>query len=217
MKEQHEKLSSLIDDYQADEPDQSLLNDVLGDVNQQYTMRRYQMIGEVMRNELPEAIKLDFAADVMAKIDHESTLQVKQPAKSTSKSQQQQEPSWLWSVLFKPMAGVAVAATVAFVAISGLQLQTADIEQNDRLANANSSSVKVEQLARIPVANIGVSKVSVNGQRSTSPVGMNWKIRRNEPAIQKKLNTYLINHNEYSNSMQGIIPQVRVVGFDAQK
>jgi hypothetical protein len=35
--------------------------------------------------------------------------------------------------------------------------------------------------------------------------------------LQQKLNAYLVNHTEYSNSMQGLIPQARVAGFDAQQ
>jgi len=213
MNEQRENLSALIDDYQQSESDQSLLNDVLGDVNKQYTLRRYQMIGEVMRNETPEAIKLDFAADVMSQIEKESVLQVKpQP-----ENKQSEQSSWFWSVLFKPVAGLAVAATVAVVAVSSLQLQPAAVDQADSLASVDDSSAKVEFLASIPVINRGLSTVSVNGDNPASQVGMNWKIKRNEPEIQKKLNTYLVKHNEFSNSLQGIIPQARVVGFDAKK
>lgn len=213
MNEQSEKLSTLMDEYQQTEQDQSQLNDVLSDVNQQYTMRRYQMIGEVMRNELPQAIQLDFTAEVMSQIETESVLQVQNQTEQKKESQ----TSWLWSVLFKPVAGLAVAATVAFVAVSSLQLQTTSPEQPDQIAAVDSSSEKVKQLASISFVNKGGSKVSVNSQSATSTVGMNWKIKRSEPDIQKKLNVYLVNHNEFSNSWQGIIPQVRVVGFDAQK
>ncbi len=213
MNEQRENLSALIDDYQQSEPDQSLLNDVLGDVNKQYTLRRYQMIGEVMRNETPEAIKLDFAAGVMSQIENESVLQVKQQPENN----ESQQSSWFWSVLFKPVAGLAVAATVAVVAVSSLQLQPAAVDQADSLASVDDSSAKVEFLASIPVINRGLSTVSVNGNNPAPQVGMNWKIKRNGHEIQKKLNTYLVNHNEFSNSLQGIIPQARVVGFDAKK
>jgi hypothetical protein len=46
---------------------------------------------------------------------------------------------------------------------------------------------------------------------------MRWKVIEGAPALQQKLNAYLVNHTEYSNSMQGLIPQVRVVGFDFQQ
>ncbi len=213
MNEQSEKLSTLIDEYQQSEQDQSLLDGVLNDVNQQYTLRRYQMIGEVMRNEIPDAIQLDFASSVMAKIQQEPVLKITNQAENKTG----QLPSWLWSVLFKPVAGLAVAATVAFVAVSNLQLKPTTVDQFEKIASNDTSSAKVEQFASIPLLNRGLSTVSVNGQRTAATLGMNWKVKRNEPDVQQKLNAYLVNHNEFSNSWQGIIPQVRVVGFDAQK
>jgi len=216
MNEQRENLSSLFDDYRSAESDQAELNDVLADVNQRYAMRRYQLIGEVMRNETPDSIKLDFAADVMAQIEQEPALNVAARAVQSSTDKTAEKPSWFWSVLFKPIAGVAVAATVAFVAVSSVQLQMSDRKAPEQLAKANATDARVEQLASLPALSTPV-KVSVNGQGSTQQTGTSWKIRRGTPAFQKKLNTYLINHNEFSKSMQGIIPQVRVVGFDAQK
>ncbi len=218
MNEQSEELSVLMDDFQQSEQDQSVLNDVLQDVNHQYTMRRYQMIGEVMRNEMPESIQLDFAAEVMSQIEQEPVLSVQKISTEKVKPQPQSQSSWFWSVLFKPVAGIAVAATVAFVAISSLQLQPMVDNQSSQVATADSSSEKVKQLASISFANSGGSRVSAKAQRITPAVGMNWKIKRNHTTdVQKKLNTYLVNHNEFSNSLQGIIPQARVVGFDAQK
>jgi hypothetical protein len=47
--------------------------------------------------------------------------------------------------------------------------------------------------------------------------GTRWKVDREMPALQQKLNAYLVNHTEYSNSVQGLIPQARVAGFDSQQ
>jgi hypothetical protein len=46
---------------------------------------------------------------------------------------------------------------------------------------------------------------------------MRWKLERETPGLQQKLNAYLVNHTEYSNSMQGLIPQARVAGFDSEQ
>jgi len=214
MNEQTENLSSLLDDYRSTDTDESTLNDALGDINQRYTLRRYQMIGDIMSNDLPKRIKPDFAAEVMAHIAVEPAL-ISVPAAAEKAPAKR---NGLWSSLFKPMAGVAVAATVAFIAVSSVQLQTRSAQSDDQLAQSKTSATdaRVEQLASIPVINEPV-KVSVKGWQATSPHGTSWKIRRGTPAFQKKLNTYLINHNEFSKSMQGIIPQARVVGFDVQK
>ncbi len=212
MNESREKLSSLLDDYRSAESDGAVLDQVLGDVNQRYTLRRYQLIGEVMRNEVPSRIKPGFAADVMAQIEQEPALHAPQPAPGESTA-----TSWFWSVLFKPLAGVAVAATVAFVAVNSVQTHQSDKTANDQVADSSATRARVEQLASIPVINAPVRVSTHSFHNAVHQTGMYWKIRRGSPAFQKKLNTYLINHNEFSKSMQGIIPQVRVVGFDVQK
>ena len=215
MNQENEKLSALTDEFDASDPLQAELDGMLKDVNQRYTMRRYQMIGDVMRNELPDRIQLDFTAEVMAKIQQEPALNVSAPltTKSARKS------SGFWSGLFKPAAGLAIAASVAFVAITSVQLQQPSTGASpDQLANVSvsQSAQKVEQLARLPVISNAV-QVSSNPSTAANDSGMKWKIKRGERDMQNKLNTYLINHNEYSSSMHGIIPQVRVVGFDVQK
>ncbi len=212
MKEQSEKLSAVLDEYRQTEEQQSLLDDVMHDVNLQYTLRRYQLIGDVMRNDVAERIQPDFAERVRAEIAQLPALN-STPAQSEAK---QSSPSWLWSFMFKPIAGLAVAATVAVVVVSNIQLQTSDQPGDDQLATVTPSEAKVEQLASMPVLN-NARRVATGPTGEYQEPGMKWKVRRDETAMQSKLNTYLINHNEHSNSMQGIIPQVRVVGFDAQQ
>jgi len=212
MNEHKEKLSTLLDDFRNTEQDQVVLNDALKDVNQRYTLSRYQLISDVMRNEVGKSIDMDLSQRVMSQIEKEPVLQGQ---KTAVQVKTQPQASRLWSFLFKPMAGVAVAATVAFVAVNSLSPALSPQDSSAQLAT-NSSSQKVEKLVSLPVISNAV-RVSGNATALTTPAGMNWKIKRNEPAIQKKLNAYLINHNENSNSMHGIIPQARVVGFDAQK
>ncbi len=118
--------------------------------------------------------------------------------------------------MFKPIAGLAVAATVAVVVVSNIQLQSTEPGTDGQSATITPSEAKVEQLASMPVLN-NARRVAAGQSAGYQEPGMKWKIRRDESAMQSKLNTYLINHNEYSNPMQGIIPQVRVVGFDAQQ
>lgn len=215
MTEQSEKLSSLLDDYQPDKDDQAL-NDLLADVNQRYTLRRYQLIGDTLRNELPQQLRVDFAADVMAQIEQEETYQSNAASPAKPENDKASGSEGLLSWLFKPVAGLAVAAAVAVITISTLQSPQGGLGENAQLANNGSeeSRAKVEQLAQIPVLNNSAKLVSTTEQKSQLKDGMNWKIKRNEPEMQSKLNVYLINHNEYSNSMSGIIPQARVVGFD---
>lgn len=208
MTDSNEKLSYLLDEYSEEgvEPD---LDEVLGDVNLQYRARRYRMIGEVLRTELPAAMDTGFHASVMARIESEAARRspdARQPSAGGARGS-----ILAWSGL-KPVAGLAVAATVALVTVALWQpLDRATGQPGDTLVSADQQ--KVEQLAgRQPQGDV------VTVSTSLQPLGTRWKIDGNMPGPQeKKLNAYLVNHTEYSNSVQGLIPQARVAGFDAQR
>ncbi len=112
----------------------------------------------------------------------------------------------------KPVAGLAVAFSVAVVSVTLWQSVNVSIDPgqgSELLVNADQK--KIQLLASRPVQ---TSAVPVS---STLNGGMRWKINNNTPALQQKLNAYLVNHTEYSNSIQGLIPQARVAGYDAQQ
>ena len=209
MSEQQDKLSSLMDEFSGDEQSRRKLDEIEGDVNLQYRLRRYQMIGQVMRHELPRQIDTDFSANVMAKIDATESDPGKAdtagPEANTSRS------IWTWSVM-KPVAGLAVAFSVALVSVTlwqSVNVGTDTGQGSEQLVSADQKKIKL--LASQPVQTSAVPVTSsLNG-------GMRWKINNNAPALQRKLNAYLVNHTEYSNSIQGLIPQARVAGYDAQQ
>ena len=206
MKELDEKLSLLLDDY-TDENIDAVLDEVTADVNLQYRMRRYQMIGEVMRHELPEAIDTDFHHEVMAKIKGQAQSSATTATESTTATASLPLTARTW---FRPFAGVAVAASVALVTIALWQpLQQGMDPQDGGLASADQQ--KIQQLGE----QLQGSAVQASSRVQTD--GMRWKLEEESPVLQQKLNAYLVNHTEYSNSMQGLIPQARVAGFDAQQ
>ena len=205
MKHQDETLSLLLDD-DSEADVNAVLDEVMGDVNLQYRMRRYQIIGEALRNELPQAIDTDFHHDVMAKIREESP--------SVALHDRGRDPASVGPLLtrawFKPFAGLAVAASVAVVTVALWQpLQQQGALPNDGLVSADQQ--KIEQLAGQQVVGsaVPVSSRVHNGTR--------WKLEQESPILQRKLKAYLVNHTEHSNSMQGLIPQARVAGFDAEQ
>lgn len=203
MSEQQDKLSLLLDEFADDEQSRRMLDEVEADVNLQYRLRRYAMIGQVMRHELPKHIAPDFSANVMAQINSIS---------HTAKLVADRRSLWTWSKM-KPFAGLAIAASVAVVSITLWQTVNVDpgsgpvvIVDQQIVDQNNADQQKIERLARLPV------------QTNVVTVGMRWK-NNNTPALQQKLNAYLVNHTEYSNSIQGmsLIPQARVAGYDAQQ
>ncbi|MFV2031197.1 MAG: sigma-E factor negative regulatory protein [Gammaproteobacteria bacterium] len=201
------KISILLDEFSGDEQSNAALNEVLGDVNLQNCLHRYQMIGEAMRHELPERIDTEFSAGVIAKID-----QLKTPAGSIQRigRSKGKRTFWAWTYL-KPVAGMAVAASVAIVSVTLWQSVNVGPQQGqikDQVANVDQQ--KVQQLVNQPVQ-LGAVTVSTRINE-----GMRWKAIENAPELQTKMNAYLVNHTEYSNSMLGLIPQARVAAFDAE-
>jgi negative regulator of sigma E activity len=208
MKQQDEKLSLLLDD-DAEADINVELDEVMADVNLQYRLRRYQIVGAVMRNELAQTINPDFHYQVMAKIRAElPSVAMRDRGSETLRSSAIPLMTRRW---FKPFAGLTVATSVALVTVALWQpLQPQEPGTRDELASADQQ--KVEQLASQQIAG-GVVPVSSRVQSS----GTRWKLEHESPVLQRKLNAYLVNHTEYSNSMQGLIPQARVAGFDAQQ
>jgi sigma-E factor negative regulatory protein RseA len=209
MKHQDENLSLLLDD-DSEADVNAVLDEVMADVNLQYRMRRYQIIGETLRNELPQAIDTDFHHGVMIRIREQSPNLEAHDKHSDQGNDQGNVAPLLARAWFKPFAGLAVAASVAVVTVALWQPQQQHgALPNDSLVSADQQ--KIEQLAGQQVVG---SAVPVSSRVQS---GTRWKLEQESPVLQRKLNAYLVNHTEYSSSMQGLIPQARVAGFDAEQ
>ena len=211
MKQQDEKLSILLDDdAEAQINAESInaeLDEVMVDVNLQYRMSRYKIIGAAMRNELAQTLDTDFHHQVMAKVREQlPAAAVGDSGRETSQAGATPLMARTW---FRPFAGLAVAASVAVVTVA-LWQPSQDLAQSDGLASTDQQ--KIELLAGQQIAG---SAVPVSSRIQSA--GTRWKLKHESPVLQQKLNAYLVNHTEYSNSMQGLIPQARVAGFDAQQ
>ena len=209
MTEQQDKLSFLLDEFSGDDQSKAVLDEVEGDVNLQYAMRRYQMIGQAMRHELPNQIDTEFSATVMEQINQIEKFT--RDSENMDQAYAKSQSIWNWSIM-RTFAGMAVAASVAVVSITLWQtsiLTTKSDQTGEQVVSVEQQ--KIERLASRPIQTnpLPVSTAFDNGMR--------WKINNSAPALQQKLNAYLVNHTEYSNSMQGLIPQARVAGFDSQK
>lgn len=210
MNDQNENLSYLIDEYSSDDAGRQLLGEALGDVNQQYCLARYQMIGHVMRHELPDKIDTNFCHSVMASIRE---IEI---AGNPVVNRKETKPIWRWTWL-KPFAGIAVAASVAVVSITlwqSVSVTTNPGASGDQLVSAQQR--KIDGLVASQPIQV-VVPASSNLNNSTLDNGMHWKVISDTPALERKLNAYLINHTEYSKSMQGLIPQARVAGYGSEK
>lgn len=200
MTDLDEKLSILLDDEAGSDTD-AAIDEAIGDVNLQYRLRRYRMIGEAMRHELPHSIDTDFHNAVMARVRAEQSP-VEKSAPVTAETPAP-APLFGWSWL-KPVSGLALAAGVAVVTVALWQPPQEGGDTNI----ASADQVRIESLSE------NNRTLAVPVSTNLQSLGMRWKVERDNPRLQQKLNGYLVNHTEYSNSMQGLIPQARVAGFD---
>lgn len=168
-----EQLSALADD-ELNELERPLL---LGRMQRDSALReclgRYQLIGEVMRG-TGNSAGLGIAKRVQQAIAGDTPME-------TPRSEH-------W---WKPLAGLAVAASVALVAV--LAVTTAH--------NEDAGAPVVAATETIPAGTTLASDAPA--QR--------WD--RIEPQVEKRLSGYLVNHSEYaaSRGFQGVMPYARVV------
>ena len=174
-----EQLSALADDELSDVEQPLLLGRLQRDAGLREYLGRYQLIGEVMRG-IADTATLGVANRVQHVLQQDDVGQVPD-------TQQQEGLNW-----WKPVAGFAVAASVALVAV--LTVSSLRETATDLVPELASSQAGVPVVARVS--------------------DEQWD--RIEPGIDKRLTGYLVNHNEYaaSRGVQGVMPYVRIVGFE---
>jgi sigma-E factor negative regulatory protein RseA len=173
MKEKlHEQLSALVDDELVD-AEQALLFRQLGtDPALRERLARYQIISDALQNHLPPRVDTGFHKSIQAALQAEPAVHVDAPRLTG---------------LFKPLAGLAVAASVAVVAVLSLQ----SIRDEPASTPAMASAPVVQDYLRADIRPLPAS--SIRG-----PQG---------------LEAYLVNHNEYAVN-RGMLPYVRLVGHE---
>jgi sigma-E factor negative regulatory protein RseA len=185
-----EQISALADDELSDVERPLLLGRLQRDHELRAFLGRCQLIGEVMRG-TGEAASLGIADRVQTALAADAPLSV--PLNGTTG-----RVAWI-----KPAAGLAVAASVALVAVlsvNSLRKDTPEPAAAPALASAGPAASPEAAVARV----------------SDSP-GEQWD--RLDPRIDKRLSGYLVNHNEYaaSRGVQGVMPYVRIVGYDTSE
>ncbi|QYJ98646.1 anti-sigma factor [Shewanella alkalitolerans] len=160
------------------EIDEQELAQLAADTDSHEKWRDYHMIGDAMRGELPAAINLDLSANIAAAIELEPSILVPKRVETPEVAPQRQLASVV--PLFKQFGQYAIAASVALVAVIGVQ-------------NYNQGGVED---APMPVLNtrplIGsASPVSLQ----TSPVQQNQSYTNERVMEQRhRINTYIQDH-----------------------
>jgi len=174
-----EQISALLDDEIEEHEQELLLKRLMQDPELLETFSRYQLIGEAMRG---EAHGISIADSVSQQIQEEEAHTQSELGNS------------IRMTMLKPVAGLAIAASVAAMAIVGIQ----NMGQNHNPETANAlvaQSQSVDNLRR---------------------VGTHWNV--NQPETEMRLNGYLVNHSEYTSgiNLQGMINYARIAGYDSK-
>lgn len=148
---------------------------------------RYHLISDVIQGHVPAALDSGFAARIRAAIEAEP---LPQPVARPL-------PAW-----YKPVTGFALAASVALMALYGLKLN-----QTDTLPPTAPFT------ATAPILSTPASSLPVQTVAVAQPADL-----ASEP-FGTRLNSYLVNHNGYAsrNSMHGMLPYVRMVGYQPDR
>lgn len=108
-----EQVSSIVDDQQVSE---NVLDDISQDQELSATWERYNLIGNVMRDEAPDTINLDLTAQISAAIAEEPAILAPQPKTSLKEKISAKVFSFA-----KPFGQMAIAASAAGLMILGVQ------------------------------------------------------------------------------------------------
>lgn len=181
-----DRLSALIDEELAPAEHAAVVDQLCAAEQLRSTWSRYHLIGDTLRGELPDDRAFSIASRVRGQLQEEPTV-------LAPRSAVRRMPRWV-----KPMAGTAIAASVAAAAILLLPAVP-------DLPDAATPS-KIAGTGELPTP---VSRADPNGTR--------WDL--GQPALESKLNTYLVNHHNYAPvaNLNGMISYASFAGYDSRR
>lgn len=165
---------------------------------------RYQMIGEALRGQPSDAAMIDISAQVREALQNEEShqkIQSDRPARQEAKPSSLQPKQSLFdlSAWFRPLGGMAVAASVALVTVVAVTQVDSPEVSNNLIAGADDPAENVPGVVVRPVA------VAVE---DTQPL--------NQQAVN--LDAYLAEHAEFAaqDTLQGRMPYARAVSYESE-
>jgi sigma-E factor negative regulatory protein RseA len=189
--EKHEALSALVDGELSTEDGLRLLDQVLEDDSLKVRWNTYHLMGDVMRTHVMDQQVLEGNIAQLAN--------VAAPKRNVA-------PRGTGGL--GPLAGLALAASVALVAVLGIFALTDEQNTSVKVA-AKSQGIQVPALAGSERTSVVAGAVGIDLSRMT------WNDAA--PTVTNRLNGYLVTHNEHlSNGMRGMLPYARIVAYDGQ-
>lgn len=221
----NERLSQLMDD-ETEDTDGRIIDELLHNQAARDTWWRYHLVSDVLKHEEPLLAHRDLARRISAAMETE-------PAILVPKSFLQRR-NWV-----KPLAGLAVAASVAVVAIIGLEHKGGEIPGNPALnqqtvaqtagpvtaapRTMTQSARRVPEPAEQVIQELSpvATPIVRQFQPPTRLASIETREDRTGPGMSpeySRMNSYLLNYNEYRTKetrMQGMLPYVRIIAHES--
>lgn len=183
-----EQLSAWMDGELPREEVPLLLKRLEDDRELRLRLQRFQLIRDAMKGGLPELVNYRMADQVDEEIRNEPVAAVFQndtPRESLRR--------WL-----RPLLGAGIAASVAALAIVGVQL----VSNSTTTPTVAIQQAEIQPAAVVPQT--AVQRAAVN----------RWQVT--DPEVARRLNDYLAKHSERATTsgLQGVPPHVRIVGYE---
>ena len=204
MNKRKEKISAFLDnDMHRDELMSFSLSAEPDDAK---TIQRYQMMGDALRGEMSDSSFVDISLAVREALANENIGEKISEAKSEALSEPLSGKPGLFNVSawFRPVAGMAVAASVAVVMVVTLSGQeTAALAP---VATNVDTQLEAQPVVRLAVENNAITDKTVDIKAAGN----------NSIDIDQRL---LNQHLEFAtqDALQGRLPYVRAVSFESKK
>ena len=179
----HEQLSAYMDG-ELPETEQPLLRRRLeNDPVLRARWSRYHLVRDVLHNHTLPSARFDISARV-----HEALIEEPGHPKAGGGR----------AHAYKPFVGAAIAASVALLAILGVQ--------------------RISQVSAPAPATVAVAQTPAPGVADYRRVaGARWDL--GQPEVENNLNQYLLSHKRHADGsgMPGMLPYARIVGYDTSE
>ena len=177
-----EHLSAVLDGEAGEFEQRRILDELTKDNNLQLSLSHYALIGETMRDEKQSAIaSSDFLKGIHAGIDEEPEYSNVQIVEDKAVN----DASWV-----RPVTGFAVAASVAALAVVGMQ---------SFMSGSGSSESSLAESGQASAISTVMAKANI--------------YRHPDKKTQTLYKRYLDSHVQYA-STTSMMPSIRVVSYD---
>ena len=206
-----EQLSSILDSALDEAQLTAFMQDLKRNpIDDAETSQRYRLMGDTMRDELDQASFMDISSAVSRAVAQEPADNEDGVMLQNNKTAPAFNLSEWFNRLLKPVAGIAVAASVATVTL--LTFNTVNNE-------STGSNVQLTQSTSVESAKpVSVQTVNPDIARNVR-IASTVQVAKKSPQQQKQLNIYMLQHSGYASqsTMQGMMPYVRAADVKARE